>query len=75
MPRRSKSDIVLELMKIALIKKMDSSRQQQWKPHWSYITTKKLAQPQSLQMTEWPQNPIDYFHVSNGNVLKKAPIC
>jgi len=65
------SNLILSEYEIALIKKW-IEQGAEWKPHWSYIKPKKAAQPK-VQMTEWPQNPIDYFVLNQLEMLKKAP--
>jgi len=65
------SNLILSEYEIALIKKW-IEQGAEWKPHWSYIKPKKATQPK-VQMTEWPQNPIDYFVLNQLEMLKKEP--
>jgi len=65
------SNLILSEYEIALIKKW-IEQGAEWKPHWSYIRPEKGTEPK-VQMTEWPQNTIDYFVLNQLEVLKKEP--
>lgn len=65
------SNLSLSDYEIALIRKW-IKQGAEWKPHWSFIKPQKSARPKIAQ-TDWPQNTIDYFVLSQLEALGKKP--
>ncbi|WP_420149982.1 DUF1553 domain-containing protein, partial [Spirosoma sp.] len=72
MPPKASNRVLSDYEKAILIKWIEQGAE--YKPHWALIKPQKSALP-TVQDTQWPKNPIDYFVLQKmeENGLKPSP--
>ena len=72
MPPKASNRVLTDYEKAVLFKWIEQGAE--YKPHWALIKPKKLELP-SVQHTQWPKNPIDFFVLKKmeENGLKPSP--